>query len=139
MPAQNDCRPPFWRCTCQLSLVPLTVAVASLIFVCVLLCPRYPSTRDDPCVFAQLVPRLRKFNRDLETLNTVLTDLIARAKASENKADLEDLQARNYDKVRWGGGKRGYSPRGIRQQISFGVFSEGNIVSSTFFGLGITV
>eukprot|EP00752_Nemacystus_decipiens_P011021 g9793.t2 len=47
----------------------------------------------------QLVPRLRKFNRDLETLNTVLTDLITRAKSSENKADLEDLQARNYDKV----------------------------------------
>jgi len=47
----------------------------------------------------QLVPRLRKFNRDLNILNTVLTDLIARAKSSENKADLEDLQARNYDKV----------------------------------------
>lgn len=48
----------------------------------------------------QLVPRLRRFNRDLKVLNTVLTDLIARAKASENKADLEDLQDRNYDKVR---------------------------------------
>ncbi len=47
----------------------------------------------------QLVPRLRKFNRDLTILNTVLTDLIARAKSSESKADLEDLQARNYDKV----------------------------------------
>ncbi|CAB1105090.1 unnamed protein product [Ectocarpus sp. CCAP 1310/34] len=47
----------------------------------------------------QLVPRLRKFNSDLKILNTVLTDLIARAKSSENKADLEDLQARNYDKV----------------------------------------
>ncbi|CAM9820267.1 unnamed protein product [Ectocarpus sp. 6 AP-2014] len=47
----------------------------------------------------QLVPRLRKFNSDLKILNTVLTDLIARAKSSEDKADLEDLQARNYDKV----------------------------------------
>ena len=46
------------------------------------------------------MPRLRKFNRDLKILNTVLTDLIARAKSSESKADLEDLQARNYDKVR---------------------------------------
>lgn len=45
------------------------------------------------------MPRLRKFNRDLNILNTVLTDLIARAKGSESKADLEDLQARNYDKV----------------------------------------
>lgn len=49
------------------------------------------------------MPRLRKFNKDLKILNTVLTDLIARAKSSENKADLEDLQARNYDKVREGG------------------------------------
>lgn len=47
----------------------------------------------------QLVPRLRKFNRDLDILDTVLTDLISRAKASEDKTDLEDLQARNYDKV----------------------------------------
>ncbi|CAM9622696.1 unnamed protein product, partial [Laminaria digitata] len=47
----------------------------------------------------QLVPRLRKFNHDLKVLNTVLTDLIARAKNSESKADLEDLQNRNYDKV----------------------------------------
>eukprot|EP00904_Undaria_pinnatifida_P013190 jgi/Undpi1/9000/HiC_scaffold_26.g11461.m1 len=47
----------------------------------------------------QLVPRLRKFNHDLGVLNTVLTDLISRAKNSESKADLEDLQNRNYDKV----------------------------------------
>lgn len=47
----------------------------------------------------QLVPRLRKFNHDLKVLNTVLTDLIARAKNSESKADLEELQNRNYDKV----------------------------------------
>lgn len=63
--------------------------------------------RDDRCFVAQLVPRLRKFNRDLDTLNTVLTDLISRAKASEDKADLEDLQARNYDKVRMGREERG--------------------------------
>lgn len=55
---------------------------------------------------SQLVPRLRKFNKDLNILNTVLTDLIARAKSSENKADLEDLQARNYDKVKGGGFRR---------------------------------
>lgn len=57
--------------------------------------------------WTQLVPRLRKFNKDLKILNTVLTDLIARAKSSENKADLEDLQARNYDKVSGGGGGEG--------------------------------
>ena len=45
------------------------------------------------------MPRLRKFNHDLDVLNTVLTDLISRAKISESKADLEDLQNRNYDKV----------------------------------------
>lgn len=48
----------------------------------------------------QLVPRLRKFNDDLKTLNEVLTDLIVRARSSAQKADLEDLQNRNYDKAR---------------------------------------
>lgn len=47
-----------------------------------------------------MVPRLRKFNNDLEVLNTVLTDLISRARSSAEKADLEDLQNRNYDKAR---------------------------------------
>lgn len=45
------------------------------------------------------MPRLRKFNKDLNVLNTVLTDLIARAKSSQNEADLEELQSRNYDKA----------------------------------------
>lgn len=48
----------------------------------------------------QVVPRLRKFNDDLNVLNTVLTDLITRARISAEKADLEDLQNRNYDKAR---------------------------------------
>lgn len=47
----------------------------------------------------QVVPRLRKFNDDLKVLNTVLTDLITRARLSAEKADLEDLQNRNYDKA----------------------------------------
>lgn len=47
----------------------------------------------------QVVPRLRKFKADLKLLNTVLTDLISRARLSAEKADLEDLQERNYDKV----------------------------------------
>lgn len=46
------------------------------------------------------MPRLRRFNADLNVINTVLTDLIARAKSSENKADLEDLVNRNYEKVK---------------------------------------
>lgn len=52
------------------------------------------------CLVTQLVPRLRKFNNDLRILNDVLTELIARAKRSQNKTDLEDLQERNYDKAR---------------------------------------
>lgn len=50
----------------------------------------------------QLVPRLRKFNEDLNILNTVLTDLISRARNSADKTDLEELQNRNYDKARGG-------------------------------------
>ncbi|KAG5183231.1 cytochrome P450 [Tribonema minus] len=46
-----------------------------------------------------LVPRLRKFNGDMRLLNDVLDDLINRAKDSRQELDLEDLQARNYDKV----------------------------------------
>lgn len=47
----------------------------------------------------ELVPRLRKFNGDMGMLNDVLNDLINRAKESKQELDLEDLQARNYDKV----------------------------------------
>lgn len=65
----------------------------------------------------QLVPRLRKFNSDLDILNTVLTDLISRAKSSESKADLEDLQARNYDKVRRG--RRMITTRSVASCVAF--------------------
>lgn len=51
-------------------------------------------------LWLQLVPRLRKFNADLNTLNTVLTNIISEARNSANKADLEELQNRNYDKAR---------------------------------------
>lgn len=86
--------------------IPCTLAYLTVPFVTN--APWFPSTLAG---ILQLVPRLRKFNRDLNILNTVLTDLIARAKRSESKADLEDLQARNYDKVNRaeGGGERHHS------------------------------
>lgn len=71
-----------------------------LLFVAYRTCLRRSPFDAIPNPLLQLVPRLRKFNSDLKILNTVLTDLIARAKSSEDKADLEDLQARNYEKVR---------------------------------------
>ena len=57
------------------------------------------------------MPRLRKFNDDLNILNAVLTDLIAQAKSSANKADLEDLQNRNYEKVLEGACRIAYSSK----------------------------
>lgn len=47
----------------------------------------------------QLVPRLRKFNSDLSILNTVLDQLIDRAKQTRQVEDLEELEQRNYDQV----------------------------------------
>ena len=47
----------------------------------------------------QLVPRLRKFNSDLDLLNEVLDDLIQRAKNTRNVEDIEELEKRNYDEV----------------------------------------
>ncbi|VEU37775.1 unnamed protein product [Pseudo-nitzschia multistriata] len=44
----------------------------------------------------QLVPRLRKFNGDLELLNNVLDELIAGAKETRSEADIEQLENRNY-------------------------------------------
>lgn len=46
-----------------------------------------------------LVPRLRKFNKDLEVLNNVLNELIEKALATQDKADIEDLENRNYDNM----------------------------------------
>ena len=48
----------------------------------------------------QLVPRLRKFNSDLDILNNVLNDLIDRAKSSREVEDIEDLEKRNYAAVK---------------------------------------
>mmetsp|Transcript_807 Transcript_807/g.1698 ORF Transcript_807/g.1698 Transcript_807/m.1698 type:complete len:618 (+) Transcript_807:152-2005(+) len=44
----------------------------------------------------QLVPRLRKFNSDLDLLNTVLDELIQGAKKTRSEADIEQLEQRNY-------------------------------------------
>lgn len=48
----------------------------------------------------QLVPRLRKFNSDLDLLNDVLDDLINRAKATRQVEDIEELENRNYNEVK---------------------------------------
>lgn len=44
----------------------------------------------------QLIPRLRKFNSDLDLLNDVLDNLILRAKSTRSETDIEQLTARNY-------------------------------------------
>lgn len=44
----------------------------------------------------QVVPRLRKFNADLDLLNNVLDELILGAKQTRSEADIEQLEARNY-------------------------------------------
>mmetsp|Transcript_17543 Transcript_17543/g.38341 ORF Transcript_17543/g.38341 Transcript_17543/m.38341 type:complete len:614 (+) Transcript_17543:181-2022(+) len=44
----------------------------------------------------QLVPRLRKFNGDLELLNNVLDELILGAKKTRSETDIEQLESRNY-------------------------------------------
>ena len=46
-----------------------------------------------------LVPRLRKFNKDLMLLDTVLDELIEKALSTQEKADLEDLENRDYMKM----------------------------------------
>lgn len=45
----------------------------------------------------QLVPRLRKFNADLQLLDGVLNDLIKEAVSSQSQADVEELETRDYD------------------------------------------
>ena len=47
----------------------------------------------------QVVPRLRKFNADLQLLNEVLNDLITRAKQTRQVEDIEELENRNYAEV----------------------------------------
>lgn len=47
----------------------------------------------------QVVPRLRKFNADLQLLNEILDDLIVRAKNTRQVEDIEELENRNYDNV----------------------------------------
>ena len=44
----------------------------------------------------QLVPRLRKFNGDIELLNDVLDKLILGAKKTRTEEDIETLESRNY-------------------------------------------
>ena len=44
----------------------------------------------------QLVPRLRRFNRDLKLLDNVLDELIVKALATQNKQDIDELENRDY-------------------------------------------
>lgn len=46
-----------------------------------------------------IVPRLRAFYNDMDTINNTLNNLIRAAKMSATPLDLADLQARDYDKV----------------------------------------
>ena len=47
----------------------------------------------------QLVPRLRKFNKDLRLLDTILNELIEKCVATESKGSVEELEARDYSKM----------------------------------------
>ena len=47
----------------------------------------------------QLVPRLRKFNSDLQLLDGILNELIEKALATQKKEDVEDLETRDYAKM----------------------------------------
>ena len=44
----------------------------------------------------QLVPRLRRFNKDLRLLDSILTELIEKALATQDKADVSELEDRDY-------------------------------------------
>jgi cytochrome P450 len=46
-----------------------------------------------------LVPRQRKFSRDMALLNNVLDELIQKALANKNQASVEDLEKRDYDSM----------------------------------------
>jgi cytochrome P450 len=45
----------------------------------------------------QVVPRLRKFNKDLKLLDKVLDELIINALSNKDEAEEEDLQSRDYN------------------------------------------
>jgi cytochrome P450 family 97 subfamily B polypeptide 3 len=45
------------------------------------------------------VPRLRKFNKDLRLLDTILNELIEKCVATESKGTVEELEARDYSKM----------------------------------------
>jgi len=47
-----------------------------------------------------VVPRQIRFREDMEAINGTLNDLIARAQATQQSADLADLEARDYSKVK---------------------------------------
>ena len=47
----------------------------------------------------QLVPRLRKFNKDLKLLDGILDELITNALATQNKADVSELENRDYSQM----------------------------------------
>ena len=46
-----------------------------------------------------LVPRLRKFNKDLKLLDGILDELIAKALATQDKAEVAELENRDYSKM----------------------------------------
>jgi cytochrome P450 len=48
----------------------------------------------------ELIPRLREFNTDMDMLNSVLYKLIDQCLASRDPAELDALQAKDYDKVK---------------------------------------
>ena len=45
------------------------------------------------------MPRLRKFNKDLRLLDTILNELIEKCVATESKGTVEELEARDYSKM----------------------------------------
>ena len=47
----------------------------------------------------QLVPRLRKFNKDLNLLDNVLEELIQNALSTQNQQSIEELEGRDYSKM----------------------------------------
>ena len=44
----------------------------------------------------QLVPRLRRFNKDLKLLDNILNELIEKCVATESKGSVEELETREY-------------------------------------------
>ena len=46
-----------------------------------------------------LVPRLRRFNKDLKLLDNILGELIEKALATQSKGEIEELESRDYSKM----------------------------------------